>query len=88
MAEPVSVDVPEVIRGILRARVSDARYDAEAGDDISIGASGLGLDSVAIVELLLDCEEALGVPFPAALFDGTPLTVRRLIDHAASYRRP
>jgi acyl carrier protein len=49
--------------------------------DLRLGASGLGLDSIAIVELLIECESAVGIPFPPALFDGGPLTVGRLVNH-------
>jgi acyl carrier protein len=75
-------DVVTVVRNTVRARVPDAWYGRDLPDDTAVGQAGLGLDSIAIVELLLDCEAALGVPFPAAIFDSGPLTVRRLIDHA------
>ena len=38
------------------------------------------MDSVSIVELVLDCEEALAISIPAALFDG-PVTIGRLIEY-------
>lgn len=74
-----------IIRQIAHARAAGSGRGFDLGDDTAIGATGLGLDSVAIVELLLECEEVLQVPFPAALFDQGPLTIRRLIDHAALY---
>jgi acyl carrier protein len=75
-------DVAAIVRNAVRARVPDASSGRDLPDDTAVGRAGLGLDSIAIVELLLDCEAALGVPFPAAIFDTGPLTVRRLIDHA------
>ncbi len=53
-------------------------------DSLPLGPEGAGLDSVATVELLLACEEALGLPFSADLLDGGPLTVSRLIEHATT----
>jgi acyl carrier protein len=54
-------------------------------DDASLGSDGLGLDSIEIVELLLDGEERLGAPNGGAeeLLDAGPVTVGRLIDHLA-----
>ena len=60
-------------------------------DDAALGAEGLGLDSIEIVELLLDCEERLGIDVPAveepAARDGWlergPITVGGLVDHLA-----
>jgi len=46
-----------------------------------IGPSGLGLDSVAIVELLVACEERFGVAFPDQLLDVHPLTIGTLVRH-------
>lgn len=50
-------------------------------DDSPIGAAGLGLDSVAIVELLVACEERFGLAFPDDLLDARPLTVGTLVAH-------
>lgn len=82
MTESSARDVAAIVRDTVRARVPDAWYGRDLPDDTAVGRAGLGLDSIAIVELLLDCEAVLGVPFPAAIFDTGPLTVRRLIDHA------
>lgn len=64
-------------RGPLRWRVGPLP------PDLPLGRGGLDLDSIAIVELLLDCESATGLPFPPQLFDGGPITVGRLVEHAA-----
>jgi acyl carrier protein len=39
------------------------------------------MDSIALVELLLDCEERFGIPRPVELLEGEPLTVGRLVTH-------
>ena len=90
MPDDMPPDIASLIRQTVRTRVPDSWYSAhaaEVGDDVAVGGSGLGLDSVAIVELLLECEAAVGVPFPAAIFDDGPLTVGRLIAHATLHAR-
>lgn len=51
-------------------------------DDTPLGANGLGLDSIALVEVLLECEAALGISIAAEMLDGTSLTVGALIARA------
>ena len=53
-------------------------------DDVSLGAEGLGLDSIEIVELVLDCEDRIGRSKDAEELLGTgPVSIGRLIDHFA-----
>lgn len=47
--------------------------------DAVLGSDGLGLDSIAIAEVLMDCESRFGVEL-TDLLSATPLTVSRLID--------
>ncbi|MBS0203229.1 MAG: acyl carrier protein [Planctomycetes bacterium] len=56
------------------------------GRDVPLGSGGLGLDSVAIVVLLLECEGRWGVAFPAEMLEQQPLTLGRLIDHLHSHQ--
>jgi acyl carrier protein len=74
-------DAALAVRQVLRSRTPLAWRNRELPDDLGLGAEGLGLDSVSIVELVLDCEEALAISIPAALFDG-PVTIGRLIEYA------
>ena len=40
--------------------------------DLPLGETGAGLDSIALIEMLLDCEAAFGVPLvDSVLKDGT-----------------
>lgn len=48
---------------------------------------GLGLDSVGLVELLLDCEALAGRKLPRELFSGTP-TVGEVFRHLAGLPEP
>ena len=64
------------------ARVAPAgRFGALGGhDDVPLGATGLGLDSVRLVELLLLCEDELGVALPADALPAMPsLTVGHFV---------
>ncbi|HEY0556116.1 MAG TPA: phosphopantetheine-binding protein [Thermoanaerobaculia bacterium] len=70
-------DIEEALGEILRARSPLARNRALA-NDLPLGAGGLGLDSIALVELLLDCEARFGGR-PADLLTGPPLTIGSLL---------
>ena len=76
--------------GIVRdaiAKLWPDRFDErQLGDSVSLGDGGLGLDSIEIVELVLDSAERVGVPGYDAdeLLDAGPVTLGRLIDHLAA----
>jgi acyl carrier protein len=71
----------EAVRDLLRARAPLARDRSDLPDDLALGPGGLGLDSIALVELLLDCERRFGIPRPVDLLEGPPLTVGLLVSH-------
>jgi hypothetical protein len=48
--------------------------------DVPLGKEGLGLDSIAIAEVLLECEHHFDVRL-LSLLQGPPLTMTRLVDH-------
>ncbi|HYG62166.1 MAG TPA: acyl carrier protein [Thermoanaerobaculia bacterium] len=73
--------IEEAVLDLLRSRAPLARDRAELPDDLRLGSGGLGMDSIALVELLLDCEEQFGIPRPVELLEGEPLTVGRLVAH-------
>ena len=77
--------IDDDIRAVLRARNDRVELLAHT----PLGSNGLGLDSIDIVEVLLECEERLGIVIAADLLDGETLTVGRLIDraHAAAGSR-
>lgn len=71
----------------LRARAAGSGGAAVADDAPLTGRLGLGLDSVRLVELLLDCELRFGVTLPAEeLLAGPPLTVAALAAHVVRLR--
>jgi len=65
---------------LLRSRAPLAGSGA-LPEDLRLGAGGLGLDSIAMVELLLDCERRFGIS-ATGLLEGPVITVGRLIAHA------
>jgi acyl carrier protein len=67
------------VRELIAHRVAGTDGHAALADDVPLGADGLGLDSVGVVELLLDCETAFGVRLPPDLAEAGRLTVGRLV---------
>jgi acyl carrier protein len=72
----------DAVLRMIRDRAPLAWRDREFPSDLTMGSGGFGLDSIAIVELLIECEAAIGIPFPPALLEDGPLTVGRLVNHA------
>jgi acyl carrier protein len=68
------------VRDLLRSRVLRASDGIGLPDDLRLGPGGLGLDSIALVELLLECEQRFGEPLAAELLVGEPLTIGRLVE--------
>lgn len=57
---------------------------SQLGDHVSLGESGLALDSIEIVEILLECDERFDDAAPAdELLDAGPISIGRVIDHLA-----
>jgi len=77
----MSDEIGAIVRALLHEVASAACTGRELHDTVRLDGPGLGLDSVARVELLLACEERFGIPFPAALLDEADLTIGRLVEH-------
>lgn len=71
-------DIQAAVHEIVRARGASLHA---ATNEVTLGSSGLGLDSIAIAEVLLDCERRFGRPF-ADLLDGGPITLGSLLARA------
>jgi|GEM_PF-6956959 len=71
--------IGHAVRALLCAR--GAAYLPQAADEMPLGSGGLGLDSIAMAEVLIECGRRFGVPVPAELLAEEPLTVGRLVDH-------
>jgi acyl carrier protein len=66
--------VDDVLRDLLRSR----GCEQELSEELPLGPGGLGLDSIGMVELLLQCEARFSVAVAAELLAGEPLTIGRL----------
>jgi acyl carrier protein len=74
------MNVAETVLDIVRARASRTLAADDVSGDVALGSGGLGLDSIAIAEVLLDCQERFGVNV-TRLLEGEPLTMRLLVEH-------
>jgi acyl carrier protein len=78
-AQDVVAGAADEVRALLRSRALLAPESAELPEDLRLGAGGLGLDSISLAEILLDCERRFGIPPLIELLEGPPLTVGRLL---------
>ena len=78
MSATTSID--NIVQDIVRARASRIVASGELPGNVALGADGLGLDSIAIAEVLLECEHRFGVSV-IALLEEEPLTLTRLVAH-------
>jgi acyl carrier protein len=77
------MSVRAAVLEVLRAHTAASAFDGMEIDDIALGEDGLGLDSIATAEVLLECEARFAKSF-TALLNGEPITVGRLIAAAGS----
>jgi acyl carrier protein len=76
--------IEESVLDLLRARSPLAERLARGtglSADLPLGTGGLGLDSIALVELLLEVEQRFALAAAAELLAGPPLTVGLLLAH-------
>jgi acyl carrier protein len=81
-------EVSAAVRDMLLARWPGRFSWDELADHVQLGKDGLGLDSIEIVELLLELEEQ--IPYGGGaeeLLDAGPITIRDMIDHISRPRR-
>lgn len=76
---PPGTDVGAEVRSLIRMHAAAPLPESGLGDDVPLGEGGLGLDSIALLELILACEERFGLP-PSPELLAAPLTVGRLIN--------
>ena len=72
----VDLETHVSVRAIVVAHVARLS-EADLVDDVPLGSEGLGLDSIAIAEILLACERHFGTRL-SDLLDGPPITVGRI----------
>jgi acyl carrier protein len=76
----IDAAVHEIVHDIIRRRVARSLSEKELFSEETLGGDGLGLDSIAIAEVLLDCEQRFGVSV-VQLLGERPLTLGRLVAH-------
>jgi acyl carrier protein len=77
---------PEEIRQIVAGHLPRGAAARVLTDDLPLGDDGAGLDSIAIVELLIDCEDRFGVRISEDFLAG-PVSVGSLIDAVIAHAR-
>ncbi|MCU1347814.1 MAG: hypothetical protein JWO56_844 [Acidobacteria bacterium] len=70
-----SHEVRDQVYAILRAR----NADVPLGPAVALGGGGVNLDSIALVEVLLECEDRFGVTVAAEMLDRPSLSVGLLV---------
>jgi hypothetical protein len=70
-----SHEVRDQVYAILRARNADVLL----GPAVALGGGGVNLDSIALVEVLLECEDRFGVTVAAEMLDRPSLSVGLLV---------
>ena len=72
--------MPDDIAGRVHAILRRHNPRIPLSSDLALGVNGLHLDSIAMVQLMLECEEAFGVTLEPEVLTSAPLTVGSLID--------
>ncbi|MEA2442973.1 MAG: hypothetical protein QOJ12_265 [Thermoleophilales bacterium] len=80
-----SAQTAAIVYEILATRWPGRFRDDQLTDQVPLGAEGLGLDSIEIVEFLLECEERLGGGNGADdLLEAGPISIGDLIGRLAN----
>jgi acyl carrier protein len=66
---------------LIRSRLPSSLRGITLTEGMSLLDEGLGLDSIALVELFLKLEDYFGISITADLIDKGPLTAGGIIDH-------
>ena len=74
---------PDDVRALILAHVEAPMAPEDLADELPLGEGGVGLDSIAIVELLLEGEERWDVAV-LDLIEGPPLRVGDVVEHFAA----
>ena len=80
---PTRAETAATVRELLLNHLESPRTADELPDELALGDDGLGLDSIAVVEVLLECEERWDIS-PTALIEGPPLRIGDVVDFFAA----
>jgi len=71
-----------LVREVIEATWPQRFSADELEEDLPLGADGLGLHSIEIIELIVACEERSGTRADSQLYEGT-LTIAGIAQHLA-----
>ena len=74
------MDVAHEVRSIIKSRSPSARTTGELADDLKLYDGGLDLDSLSLIELILECEKRFTVKISREFLDAGNFTLGALID--------
>lgn len=77
---PSRAAIDASIRNLIARHRGTVDEASALNPDLSLGPEGVGFDSVALVEMLLTCEQMFGVRLPADVFERQALTIRSVGD--------
>ena len=78
------MDTANEVRLLLLKYLPGGTDPATLGDDLRLGSDGAGLDSISMVELLLDCEARFGIAVHERILMDGALTLGSLIQTVAA----
>jgi acyl carrier protein len=73
-------EIAAVVRRVIEVSWPGRFSADDLGDDVPLDETGLGLDSVEVIEVLFASEHECGVQASEELFT-VPLTIGRIADH-------
>ena len=76
---PDAAAIAAGIRQLMLTRWPGRFRPIELRDDVPLGESGLGLDSLEVVEILFACEERWETRLTEELLEQVPLTIGRIV---------
>lgn len=78
---PLSEDdaITRQVEAIVRSHLLRLELPGEIAGDLSLLKHGAGLDSIAVVEVLFDCEKAFDISISHDLFNETDITMNDVV---------
>jgi len=77
----VRKDIKQKIHGYIIDQLPFDLKEDDLNDHLPLLKDGLGLDSIAAVELFFKLEDDLNIQFAAELFENIPITIGKIIDY-------
>jgi acyl carrier protein len=75
------IDIGTGIHRLILHHLPSSQGQTDLRDSVDLFGDELGLDSVAVFEVLLACEEHFQIPFPVELLERATLTLGTLVTY-------